>query len=207
MGKTNRQQTLTTFETLNLHRAVCSVTPWLALSGDLPPDWDPSRRAVLDNWVNAGVTDILDVRGEFSDEEYVKAHAPQLRYHYLGTHDDGGNQDKSWFEAGVKVLHEVLAEPEGLLLVHCHMGVNRGPSMGFALLLDQGWTVVDALDAILEARPIVGLIYAASAVRAIGELRGDSEADIQTGMQEANDWLRDQGIDPRHAIRRIRSAE
>ena len=51
------------------------------------------------------------------------------------------------------------------MLAHCHMGINRGPSMGFAILLALGWDAEEALDAIHAARPIAFIAYAEDALR------------------------------------------
>ena len=48
----------------------------------------PNVATVLD----AGITDIVDARGEWSDERLVAEIAPHVRYHWLGTHDNGGRQ-------------------------------------------------------------------------------------------------------------------
>jgi hypothetical protein len=45
------------------------------------------------------------------------------------------------------------------------MGINRGPSLAYGVLLDHGWDPVEALDAITEARPIAFLAYADDALR------------------------------------------
>jgi hypothetical protein len=45
------------------------------------------------------------------------------------------------------------------------MGINRGPSAAFAILLTQGWTIWDALDLVHEARPFACIAYAEDALR------------------------------------------
>ncbi len=45
------------------------------------------------------------------------------------------------------------------------MGINRGPSLGFAVLLALGWDPVDAIAAIRAARPQANVWYAADALR------------------------------------------
>ena len=91
-------------------------------------------------------------------------------------------------------------------MVHCHMGVNRGPSMALAMLLDEGWDVVDALNAIRDARPIAGVIYAKDAVRAVGARKGRSERDVATDLARVSDWFNENQIDISTIIRRIRQA-
>ena len=185
------------------HREVCPITEWLTISGDLPMDSEEAATK-LDEWVAAGVTDIVDLRGEWSDEDFVAQNAPDIRYHYFGTHDNGGSQDAEWFAAGIEALHSVLEHPRARVMVHCHMGVNRGPSMAFAMLLDQGWDVIDALNAIRNARPIAGIIYADSAIRAVCERHGRSESDIGEDLDRAATWFEENHIDIHTIIRRIR---
>ena len=138
----------------------------MALCGDLHNDWDEAEAQVTD-WAAQGVTHILDVREEalVSYEAFrIAAMSPGMEYFNLGTHDDGGSQDDHWFASGVDYVRNALSDPAAKVLIHCHMGVNRGPSMGFAVLLAGGLSPVDAYTAIRENRPVAGVIYAPSAV-------------------------------------------
>jgi hypothetical protein len=119
----------------------------------------------------------------------------------------GGDQDASWFAVGLDALHAAQTHENAVLMVHCHMGVNRGPSMALAMLLDQGWDVVDALNAIRQARPIAGIIYYESAIRAVGDFQNRPEVEIELDVQRAHQWFEDHEIDIRQIIRLIRRAE
>ena len=44
------------------------------------------------------------------------------------------------------------------------MGINRGPSLGFAILLHWGWDPNEAITAIRDARPIANVWYAVDAL-------------------------------------------
>jgi hypothetical protein len=44
------------------------------------------------------------------------------------------------------------------------MGINRGPSAGYAVLLGLGWDPVEAIEAIRRARPIANVWYAEDAL-------------------------------------------
>ncbi|MCV9993567.1 hypothetical protein OIU93_04550 [Paeniglutamicibacter sp. ZC-3] len=46
------------------------------------------------------------------------------------------------------------------------MGINRGPSMGFAILLDRGHSPIEAFDMIRAARPQAFIAYAQDALAA-----------------------------------------
>ena len=188
------------------HRRLSPVTSWLSVSGDL----DPDRRlgaTQLDGWDRAGVTDVLDVRGEWSDEERVAERVPSMRYWHLPTHDNGGAQDDRWFAGGVAAAHAALEHPGARLLVHCHMGVNRAPSMALRLLLDRGWDAVVALDAIRAARPIAAVAYADDAVVHHHRSIGSTPEVTARDRRRVRQWHRANRIDTATVIRRIRRAE
>ena len=91
-------------------------------------------------------------------------------------------------------------------MVHCHMGVNRGPSMAFAYLLDQGWDPIKALVAIRSARPIAGIIYAPDAIRALAPVLTARGLDIDAVTRQVDEWFDRNDIDVATIIRRIRIA-
>jgi protein-tyrosine phosphatase len=64
-----------------------------------------------------------------------------------------------WFDAGVAFALDALKDPDAQVLAHCHMGINRGPSMAYAILLATGMEPVAALTAIRQARPIAAIAY------------------------------------------------
>jgi protein-tyrosine phosphatase len=61
---------------------------------------------------------------------------------------------------GLVFAETAFESPNGKLLVHCAMGINRGPSMAFRILLELGWEPLAALEAIRSARPIADIGYA-----------------------------------------------
>lgn len=195
--------TLTPEAITTWHRRICVVTPWLVISGDLP-----QRRKLaiekLREWVEAGITDIVDVRGEWSDARLVASIAPQIRYHYLGTHDDGTEQSDQWFHDGIAAMRAALEHENAKVIVHCHMGVNRGPSMAFAFLLAHGWEPIAALDTIRDARPIAGIIYASDALRALHAIRTENGTAHSDDAERVEQWFDDNEIDIETIIRRIR---
>ena len=63
-------------------RKLCKVTDQLFVCGDLPHN--PTKfELMLAEWVDAGVTHIVDVRGEWSDEKKVSELQPQVVYSWL----------------------------------------------------------------------------------------------------------------------------
>lgn len=145
------------------HHALNSVTNWLYLSGSLDVD-EEIASAQIANYRQVGITDVLDCRAVWSDRVALAEQAPELTYWQVGSHDDGSPRLDEWFDGGLAVLASCLAKTDGKLLVHCHLGVNRGPSMAFRLMLELGIGTAEAIYLIKRARPIAGLGYAHDAV-------------------------------------------
>ena len=184
----------------------------IVLSGDLPHDRQRAAEQLVE-WQRFGVTHIVDVRGEVAernddcaDRRFVAEHAPEITYVFLGTHDNGTPQDPRWFDAAIDALTPALDDPEAVILVHCHMGVNRGPSLGLRLLLEQGVKPFEALEAIREARPIAAVLYADDAIRHWFGVTSRTEAGRSIGRMVAG-WHRDNPVDTGWIISRIRIAE
>jgi protein-tyrosine phosphatase len=150
-------------DTTYWHRRLCPIADQIVISGDLEED-EVRAIAQLRTWTDAGVTHILDTRSEWSDADLVADNAPEIVYGWIGTDDAGLPQSDEWFDAGVAFAKEALGDPGSVLLVHCHMGINRGPSMAYRVLLEQFWDPIDALDTIRDARPIAAIAYASDAL-------------------------------------------
>ena len=195
-----------TLEPALWHRRFCAITPWLALSGDLDTTVASNAERQLTEWVDNGVTHIVDLRGEWNDDEFVAEYSPLVAYHWLGTHDSGGHQTDEWYEDGLEVYRSVRAA-DGCAMVHCHMGINRGPSMGFRWLLEAGIDPVEALDLIRGARPIAGIIYADSALDHFHRTTGVDSAVAAVQREEVREWFRNDTVDVSWVISRVRQAE
>ena len=195
-----------TFQPALWHRRFCPITPWLALSGDLDTTVTSNAERQLTEWTDNGVTHIVDLRGEWNDDEFVAERSPGLRYHWLGTHDNGGEQSDDWFDDGLEVYRSVISAG-GRAMVHCHMGINRGPSMGYRWLLESGADPVEALDLIRDARPIAGIIYADSALDHFHRSRGTDATTITSQRAAVVEWFERDSIDLGWVISRVRRAE
>lgn len=112
----------------------------------------------------AGITHIIDNRLEWSDEDFVRQHAPEMTYVWNGQDDAGQAMPDAWFERGVGTALGALAQPGTAVLAHCHAGINRGPSMAFAILLATGVSPVRALTSIRRARPVAAIAYSLDAL-------------------------------------------
>ena len=148
-------------ESANLH----FVTPQLAIGGDLNAYDDTLASAQLDDLLRLGITHVLDVRLEWDDEQTFADRAPHVRYLHHGMDDAGQAVPPEWFEGAVGFAEDAWREDaDAVVLAHCHMGINRGPSLGFAVLLALGWDPVEAIAAIRKARPVANVWYAADAL-------------------------------------------
>lgn len=152
-----------TLPTLELANA-SFVTPRLVVGGDLDQWDDDLAERQLHELVARGVTHVVDTRIEADDAAWVQRVA-DVEYLWHGMDDVGQRVASTWFDLAVDWVDDALADPDAIVLTHCHMGINRGPSLGFAVLLSQGWDVVEAIAAIREARPISAVAYAEDALR------------------------------------------
>lgn len=100
------------------------VTPQLLVGGDL--DVNDTKLAVrqLFDLVRAGVTQIVDVREECDDTEFVTGLDTSISYLWHGVDDAGQRIPASWCDATVGFVLAALEEPETLVLTHCHMGIQ-----------------------------------------------------------------------------------
>ena len=173
------------------HRKICHAHPTLIVTGELDRS-EPAALRQLEEWRTAGVTTIVDVRLEADDIDFVAQHAPEIRYIWAGVHDHGGEQPDEWFDQVIAALGDTIHDPNETILVHCQMGVNRGPSMAFRIMLAQGWKVRTALRAIRDARPIAAVLYADSAVRHHHTING---SDPTHDLQIVTAWFYDLDTD------------
>ena len=150
--------TLPAAEFANLH----FVTPTLAVGGDISAHDDELAVMQFTEICALGITHIVDVRLEWNDAEAFVQSAPHIGYLHHGMDDAGQAVPLEWFERAVGWIES--AGPDAVVLTHCHMGINRGPSLGFAVLLAQGWDPVEAITAIRTARPCANVWYAADAL-------------------------------------------
>jgi hypothetical protein len=126
---------------------------------------------------------------------------------WAGCDDSGGRRADWWFGAMLDGLGEMAFEPSAVVLVHCHMGVNRGPSMALRLLLEQGWDAIEALVAIRRCRPIAAAIYAEDAVDHFCRAEGLPDTLRYRERRRVRDWLTENPVDLGWVISRIRRAE
>ena len=141
---------------------ICQLTDTLWTGGDLPDD--STLPTVLGEWRAVGIGVIIDCRVEWSDEDFVAEYAPEIRYEHLGIDDIGQHVPSAWFDRLVEAATPQPTDTDDGVLVHCHMGINRGPSGAYALLLNAGYDSVEAIELIRNRRPIAGVSYAEDAL-------------------------------------------
>lgn len=185
------------------HANASFVTPYLAIGGDLDTTRHDVAVGQLEELHGAGISHVIDVRVEWSDEEWVREQKSGIDYLHLGIDDDGQRVPDEWFDEGVGFGVKAI-ESDGVVLAHCHMGINRGPSMGFAILLALGWDAREALDAIHQARPISYLAYAEDALR---WHHGESSPELERALEQLEQWRRDTDLDMGSVIRKVRSQD
>jgi hypothetical protein len=176
--------------------------------GDLPSDLgEQAMLADLAGIRKVGITHILDNRIEWSDEEFVRTYAPDLGFLWNGANDFGQLMADDWFEAGVDFALAALADPDAQVLAHCHMGINRGPSMAFAILLATRMDPVAALTAIRKARPIAAIAYDGDALDWWHRTSETPEPVAKRQVAEVAGWHRDNPLDFDQIIRIMRDNE
>ena len=182
------------------------VTGNLLVGGDL--DYDRHlARLQLAELVDVGVNHIIDVRIEADSSKLLAKLAPQVNYLHYGIDDAGQRIGGRWFDVAVGFVLTALQDEDGRVLTHCHMGINRGPSLGFAVLLAQGWDPIAALDAIRAARPIAYVDYAGDALGWHHRRSGGSPADLDRDLARVAQWRHDNALDVSAVIRGIRARE
>lgn len=179
------------------------VTDHLLVGGDLDTRDERLAELQLAELVDLGVTHVVDVRLEWDDLAFVAQRAPEVGYLHHGMDDAGQRVPGSWFERGVGWALDAI-DDGGTVLAHCHMGINRGPSLGYAVLLAQGWDPIEALDAIRRARPIAVTAYAEDALRWHHARTGVDAATQRLDQARLERWRRVHALDLETVIRRTR---
>jgi len=190
-------------------RRLCWAHPQIAVSGDLPDEANAAT-AVAATWEAAGITHIIDLRDE-ADTDFERNRLarllPEATYIPLGTDDDGEDRPGEWYRRGIETARAILGDPEARILIHCHMGVNRAPSMTFAVLVALGTPPIEALESIRGARPIAATIYAGDAIEQWHRVQGASALDAALARLEVEQWLARNPVDTHWIISRIWRAE
>ena len=150
---------------------------------------------------------MVDNRFEWSDEDLVAEHCPEIQYLHLGVDDAGQQMPDEWFDLGTEWVRGALRDPEAKVLVHCHMGINRGPSLAYACLLMLGHDPVEAIARIRRARPSAAVGYAEDALDWHHRTHGVDSGRRLDDRRRLDRWRRHNWIDVVRIIRDIRATE
>lgn len=112
-----------------------------------------------------GITHVIDCRVSAWAERHYRGSG--VEFFHNPTHDDGSEQPAEWFHRGINYALGVLAKPGTKLLIHCAAGINRSPSLTYAVLRALGYDRTAAVAAIETARPVARVRYLHDAERAL----------------------------------------
>ncbi|WP_157412122.1 dual specificity protein phosphatase [Agreia sp. Leaf283] len=138
------------------------ITEQLWIGGELSATNPKTAKRQLDELRCAGVDAIVDCRIERDDLDWVTEAKPQIDYLYIGVEDAGFQMPDDWFDDGTTYALEQIHV--GHVVLSHWAGINRGPSMGFAILIAQGWDPIEASTCMKASRPIMRAVYAEQAV-------------------------------------------
>jgi dual specificity phosphatase 3 len=179
------------------------ITDFLAIGGDLAYDKEKALVQAVELVDQAGITHILDCRLE--EEESLWDRFPEVEYLWDGIDDRPRAATTRWFDRITDWTVGAI-EAGGTVLTHCHMGINRGPSAGYAILLRLGWDPVDALDAIRAARSIANVAFAEDALEWHLARIGASESERSVVRIRVATWREENPLDVVRVIRAQRSS-
>lgn len=182
------------------------VTDRLAVGGDLSPNFVTAQDQ-LTELVKNGITHLVDLRSEWSDQYLVQQWAPGMQYLHHPVDDAGQRIPAQWFAELVDWVRPVLAGRRNRIYVHCHMGVNRAPSAVFAILLSQGMDLRIALDRIRAARPVAVIDYARDALEWHLAATGADARSRRNARRRLARWRGSNRIDQFAVIRAIRDTQ
>ena len=122
------------------------VTERLAVGGGI------SSKADVDQIVGAGITHVIDMRAEFDDDALNDNRITIL---WLPQVDDGTMRPPGQYRKGIQFALPALSLANTKVFLHCWAGMNRGPTMCYALLRAFGFSQAEAISRIREVRPEV----------------------------------------------------
>lgn len=122
------------------------VTERIAVGGGI------TSKADVDQIVVAGITHVMDMRAEFDDDILNDNRITIL---WLPQEDNGEMRPPGHYRKGIQFAFPALALPNTKVFPHCSAGLDRGPTMCYALLRAFGVSRTDAIAMVRTARPEV----------------------------------------------------
>lgn len=139
------------------------VTPWLAVGSALEDAHD------VEEVLGRGVTDIVSCRVSFDDRPLLQGRAGYL---WNPAPDDRQPKEARWFLDAIAFVEHARRDPRARVLIHCTGGVDRSPSLAYAVLRAAGWGAADAEARIRAVYPEGRLVYQRDAEEAVRQLEG-----------------------------------
>ena len=182
----------------------------VATGGSLSPygnDASAQARAII----KQGVTHVVDMRSEWCDEDIWERF--DVKHLWLPTTDASGHHIPASLFDNLVAFAKPAIRGTAKILVHCHMGINRGPSGAMAVLLEQGLDPVTALSAVKGARTVAYVAYSPDAYLAhLQRHRGLEDKSVSRDhknflkkFKEINDVKESNRVE--QVIRKLRTAE
>ena len=122
------------------------VTERIAVGGGM------SCKADVAQLVAAGITHVIDMCANFDDHILNDSRITIL---WLPQVDNGEMRPPGDYRKGIQFAFAALALPNTKVFPHCTAGLNRGPTMCYALLRAFGIPQPEAIARIRSARPDV----------------------------------------------------
>ena len=98
--------------------------------------------------VALGIDAVVDLRAERGDIDHWPG---EVEVRSVALTDHGTPTQAQLADAAGAVVALMRAGHE--VLVHCHAGLERGPTVACAALVTSGWELRDAYDTVMAARP------------------------------------------------------
>ena len=122
------------------------VTERIAVGGGI------ASKADVDQIVAAGITHVIDMRAEFDDDIL---NDDRITILWLPQVDNGERRPTGHYRKGIQFAFPALSLANTKIFPHCSAGLNRGPTMCYALLRAFGFPQSEAIARIRAARPDV----------------------------------------------------
>lgn len=172
---------------------VTQLTDQLWIGGELSRQDHQLAVSQLDELSKVGINAIIDCRIEWDDLDWAPDAQPQMDFLSIGVEDAGFFMPDEWFDEGVSYGLDQISQGR-VVLVHCQAGINRGPSMGFLILIAQGWDAIDALNLIRKRRPIARIAYAEQAIDWWLESTGAADDEAIVQIRRIKKWRVDNKV-------------
>lgn len=106
-------------------------------------------RAAVRRLLRSGIDGVVDVRAEADPEAHPWPAGVEVRHVPLVDH---GTPTVAALRAAAQAVVDLVRDGRKVL-VHCHAGQQRAPTVATAALVLMGWTLGDAYAAVSRARP------------------------------------------------------